>query len=435
MSDTIYAIASGLGTSAIAVVRVSGSRAIDAVKELCGKHLQPRIATLGSFRDPVSGALIDRGLAIWFPAPASFTGEDCLEFHIHGGRAVKMAMLRALARLSGFRIAEPGEFARRAFLNGKLDLTEAEGLADLLEADTDDQLQQALALSGGELKVRVDRWRSAIVHVLSIVSALIDFSDEDDVSTPERLPFIDLLREIKREMECVVGGASRGLIIKEGFRVAICGLPNAGKSSLINFLARRDVAIVSPIAGTTRDPIEVRLDLRGIPIVLIDTAGIRDDASDVEIEAIKRSHAFAETADLAIWLYDVREPGSRFPVVSSENILLVANKIDACSNRDDSVLGVSAISGQGIDGFLDEVYCRAEHAFGLRTSSIVSRERHKRALLDAAESLESAIDCVESVDIVADSLWRAARSLDRLVGKIDVEEILGAIFSQFCIGK
>ena len=308
--DTIFALSSGRGPAAIAVVRISGSGAGEALKRLTGKLPAPREAALARVRDPASGEAIDQALILWFPAPASETGEDTAELQLHGGRAVIAATLAALARLPGLRPAEAGEFTRRAFENGKLDLTAVEGLADLVAAETQGQRRQALRQLQGALGNRAEAWRQRLIQALALVEARIDFSDEADV--PEDLlgPALAIARELSGEIALALADGSRGERLREGLTVAIAGPPNAGKSTLLNRLAKREAAIVSPYAGTTRDVIEVHLDLGGWPVTLLDTAGIRESEDPVEMEGVRRARERAVGADLVLWVVDAADEGA-----------------------------------------------------------------------------------------------------------------------------
>src|SRR6185436_3917939 len=305
--ETIFALSSGRPPAAIAVVRISGPHAGAALKALIGRLPEPRQAALARVRDPGSGEAIDEALALWFPAPGSETGEDVAELQLHGGRAVIAAVLSALGRIDGLRAAEPGEFTRRAFENGKLDLTAVEGLADLIGAETEAQRRQAYRQLKGLLGQRAETWRTRLIEALALVEARIDFSDEADVPEDLIRPALKIVRELRDEIAEVLAGAGRGERLREGLVVAIAGPPNAGKSTLLNRIARREVAIVSPVAGTTRDVIEVHLDLDGYPVTLLDTAGIRDSADPVEQEGVRRARARAAEADLVLWVQDTKD--------------------------------------------------------------------------------------------------------------------------------
>jgi tRNA modification GTPase len=457
-NDTIVALASGLGRAAIAVIRISGPRARDVVDALCGGAPEPRRASLRRLRDPRSGALLDRGLVLWFEGPASFTGEDMVELHVHGSRAVVQSVIDAALTLDGTRLAEPGEFARRAFENGKLDLTEVEGLADLVNAETEAQRRQALAQAEGALRALYEGWRERLVRAQSLVEAGLDFADEGDV-----------VADVELKAETIVSGLllaitshladRRGERLRDGFRVVIAGPPNAGKSSLLNALARRDVAIVSEEAGTTRDVIEVHLNLGGIPVILIDTAGLREAEGKVEAEGIRRALARAEAADLVLWLVDATDPhwtpppdlrgsGSglgdvkfrRFPdaVPGKIGSIPVLNKIDLApdSRGENDAVAISAKTGEGLDRLVERLEREATFALeGSADQPALTRTRHRVELEAARAALERSGDKSLSPELKAEELRLAARHLGRLTGHIDVEEVLGAVFAEFCIGK
>src|SRR5499433_3509771 len=328
--DTIFALSSGRPPAAIAVVRISGPRARTALERLIGRVPQPRRASLARVRDPATGDVIDEGLALWFPGPNSETGEDIAELQVHGGRAVIAAVLAALAKLAGLRHAEAGEFTRRAFENGRMDLTAVEGLADLVAAETEAQRRQAYQQLTGLLGDRAETWRQRLIEALALVEAGIDFSDEDDVPKDMMARALELIRPLAEEIS--KAGAGQGERLREGLRVAIAGPPNAGKSTLFNRLARREAAIVSPYAGTTRDVIEVHLDLDGYPLTILDTAGIRDSGEPVEQEGIRRARASAAEADLVLWVTDVSAGGRMGTEMARLNEgsphWLIQNKID-----------------------------------------------------------------------------------------------------------
>src|SRR5450432_4096680 len=308
---TIFALSSGRGPAAIAVIRISGSRAGAALEALGVKIPSPRQASLARVRDPRSNDIIDEALILWFPAPASETGEDVAELQLHGGRAVIAAVLDALAGIEGLKPAEAGEFTRRAFENGKLDLTAVEGLADLVAAETQGQRRQAFRQMKGLLGTRAETWRQRLIQALALVEARIDFSDEADVPDNLLAPALAIAREMETEIAAALADGGRGGRLREGLVVAIAGPPNAGKSTLLNLLAKREAAIVSPYAGTTRDVIEVHLDLLGWPVTLLDTAGIRDTEDPVELEGVRRARERAAGADLVLWVVDASAPGAR----------------------------------------------------------------------------------------------------------------------------
>lgn len=424
--DTIYALSSGRPPAGVAVVRLSGPRALAVLESLAGRAIAPRVATLAALRDPSDGELIDRALVLGFPAPASFTGEDVAELHVHGGVAVVEALLRALGRIAGLRLAAPGEFSRRAFDNGKLDLTQAEGLADLIAAQTEAQRRLALAQAGGLLRDRAERWRAAIVRLLALVEAEIDFGDEDDVDAGSDRVAIAALRA---DIAHVLDDARVGERLRDGLAIAVIGAPNVGKSSLINALARRDVAIVSEIAGTTRDTIEVALDLGGVPATLIDTAGLRDTDDPVEAEGIRRARARAASADLVLHVSDRVDGGA--------DGQRVVNKIDSAGlapGHRGGVLYLSATTGAGLDTLEAWLIDWAANATRTDEPPLIARARHRAALAEAVARLDEALAEPDAV-LHAESLRLAARALGRVTGMVDVEELLGEIFGRFCIGK
>ena len=436
--DTIYALSSGRLPAAIAVVRISGSRARIGLETLAGKAPEPRRAARAIFRDPSTGAVIDDGLVLWFAGPASETGEDVAELHLHGGRAVVAAVFRVLGGLDGFRPAEPGEFTRRALFNGKLDLAAVEGLGDLVAAETEAQRRQAMAQFRGALSARVEAWRARLVEAMARLEAGIDFSDEGDVPSDLLRSAMKIARELASEIRAVLVDAPRGERLREGFVVTIAGPPNVGKSTLINRLAERDVAIVSAIPGTTRDAIEVALDLKGVPVVLVDTAGVRRSKDPIELEGVKRALARAASADLVLWLTEAGGP-SPAPPPGAKTIAVrsKADLVDSEAQRllqDKSIL-ISAKTGAGMARLLDLLTHEAEALGG--EPALVTRERQRMALAEALKRLESAVDIAASgkEEVVAEELRMAANALGRVTGRIGVEEVLGEIFRSFCIGK
>lgn len=439
LSDqTIFALATGPLPSAIAIVRVSGSRAGEVLTALTGSLPPPRRAVRCDLRSR-DGDLIDDGVALWFPTPASATGEDVAELHIHGSRAVAAALIKTLSAFEGVRPAEPGEFTRRGFENGKLDLTEAEGLDDLIHADTDAQRRQALRQLGGVLGDRARRWRDQIIEALALVEAGIDFSDEGDVADELMGPARAKIAELSAEIAEVLAEQGRGEKLRDGMVVAIAGPPNVGKSTLINRLARREVAIVSPHAGTTRDVIEVQLDLDGYPVTVIDTAGLRDSDDPVEQEGVRRARLRAAAADLVLWLSTATDASD--PDVKGPEVWRVRNKIDlatgevAESGPSQPVFRISAATGEGFADLLRELTRFAAQYFGSAEAGLITRDRHRRLLADAAVSLTRSLVPGLAEEIVAEELRASAHSLGRLLGRVDVEDVLGEIFGRFCIGK
>ena len=444
--DTIFALSSGRPPAAIAVVRISGPHAGAALQRLIGRMPEPRQAALARVRDPGSGETIDEALALWFPAPGSETGEDVAELQLHGGRAVIAAVLGVLGRIEGLRAAEPGEFTRRGFENGKLDLTAVEGLADLIYADTEAQRRQAYRHLKGLLGERAESWRARLIEALALVEARIDFSDEADV--PEGLigPALKIASELRGAIAEALAGAKRGERLRDGLVVAIAGPPNAGKSTLLNRIARRDVAIVSPLPGTTRDVIEVHLDLDGFPVTLLDTAGIRESNDPIEQEGVRRARARAAEADLVIWVQDVREKGTPDQFISgSAPTWRVQNKIDLLEQNNNKEISdssfntnfsISCETGHGIDQLVSALGRYAGTFFGAEPA-LIARERHRRLLEDTMSALDRALleGGMHREEIIAEELRFASANLGRLLGRVDVEHILDAIFRDFCIGK
>ncbi len=441
-AQTIYALASGRLPSAIAVVRLSGPQARVALEKLCGRLPVQRVATLATLRagdrEP-----IDESVALWFPAPHSATGEDVAEFQVHGGRAVVAALFEAFAAIEGLRPAEPGEFTRRAFENGKLDLTEAEGLDDLIHADTDRQRRQALRHLKGLLGAKAEDWRRQIIEASALIEAGIDFSDEGDVQQELLAPALRRIAALKAEIAETLSFAGRGERLRDGLIVAIAGPPNAGKSTLLNRLARREVAIVSPHAGTTRDVIEVHLDLDGYPVTLLDTAGMRDTDDPVEQEGVRRARERARHADLVLWLSDATagdsdQPPAELPTTDAP-VWIVRNKCDlagGAANQRGARFAISAAQGEGLPELITALVEFARDYFGAGEAALVSRARHRDLLRATVEALGRAEAAAErGEELLAEELRIAIHSLGRLTGRVDVEDILDVIFREFCIGK
>lgn len=448
MADTIYALSTARGRAGIAVVRVSGPQAGAALTALAGRLPAPRYARLARLRDPADGSEVDHALVLWFPGPNSETGEDMAEFHLHGGPAVIAGTLEALGRVPGLRPAQAGEFVRRSFDNGKLDLSAVEGLADLIAAETAAQRRQALRQVAGGLAARVEAWRTRLVRAMAHLEAGIDFADEavpDDLETGVRAEILALQAELAAALE----DGGRGERLRTGLNVAIIGPPNAGKSSILNALARRDVAIVSAQAGTTRDVIEVQLDLGGYPVTLADTAGLRALAAeggqeDIEAEGMRRAARRAAEADLTLAVFDLREARDLDPTVLrhlTTDSLIVLNKIDlgcpARAPRADGipVLSVSAKTGQGLDALVARLTAFAAQSLEAPgETAAMTRARHREAVTAAADALGRAAGAGE-VALMAEDLRLAARALGRITGRVDVEDLLDVIFRDFCIGK
>jgi tRNA modification GTPase len=451
--STIFALSSGRPPAAIAVVRVSGPRAGLALEKLIGRLPEPRRAALARVRDPASGEAIDEALALWFPAPRSETGEDVAELQLHGGQAVIAGVLDALATIEGCRPAEAGEFTRRAFENGRLDLTAVEGLADLIAAETQAQRRLAFRQLKGLIGDRAEAWRRRLIEALALVEARIDFSDEADV--PEDLlgPALYAAQQLRDEIVGVLADGRRGERLRDGLVVAIAGPPNAGKSTLLNRLARREAAIVSPHAGTTRDVIEVHLDLDGYPMTLLDTAGIRDSAEPVEQEGVRRARERSAAADLVLWVIDPSAGGlaaNGCPEnFANAEVWLIRNKIDrvdvsscaskakASSSKYGFIQSISALTGAGMEALTAALSGYAKAYFAATESALITRARHRRALEETVAALDRAVtpDHAHDEELIAEDLRSAATTLGRLTGRVDVEDILDVIFRDFCIGK
>jgi tRNA modification GTPase len=434
MTDTIFAPATAAGRAAVAVVRLSGPGTAGAVRALAGRLPAARRASLRHLKD-AKGVAIDEALVLWMPAPRSYTGEDSAEFHVHGGPAVVAALVAALAG-QGLRLAEPGEFTRRAFEHGKLDLAQAEGVADLVDAETEGQRRQALAQLGGRLSGVQARWRDGLVRASAMLEAAVDFPDEElpaDVAGRAR-PILEILAD---ELEAAAADVIRGEQVREGFRIALLGAPNAGKSTLLNVLAKREAAIVSATPGTTRDIIEVPMVLGGYKVIVADTAGLRKTEDEIEAEGVRRAEAWAESAGLRVWLVDgYGDPDPEVP---------------ASLERGDIVLLTKRDLGEGLDGLPGEPFTAKspndvawlERAL---TETVVealsgsefpaaTRLRHRELLSEAATRLRHALAEDNALELAAEDVRLAARALDRITGRIDPEEVLGRIFATFCIGK
>jgi tRNA modification GTPase len=438
LNDTIFALASAPGRAGVAVWRLSGPGAGAAFVALARRPLPaPRTAQRIELCDPRTGEQIDDGLALWFPAPASFTGEDVIELHLHGGGAVAAAVSDALAALPGLRLAEPGEFTRRAFEHGKMDLTAAEGLADLVDAETAAQRRQARRQMAGALGRLYDGWRARLIAATARFEAEIDFSDED-LPAGLRDQVAAEVGRIAAEIAAHLDDGHKGEILRGGVSVAIVGPPNAGKSSLLNRLARREAAIVSETAGTTRDVIEVHLDLGGYPVVLADTAGLREAGDAVEQEGVRRALARAEAADLRLVVLD----GATWPAIDAatravmdDSAIVVVNKTDlGLVLADPGVIGVSAKTGLGLDALDAALGAAVAGRYAPAETPALTRARHRQALQDCTAALARFV-AAGAPELAAEDLRLAARALGRITGRIDVEDILDVIFAEFCIGK
>ena len=439
---TIFALSSGRPPAAIAVVRVSGPRAREAITALGGKLPEPRRAALRRLRHPETGAVLDEALVLWFPAPNTETARTWPSCICTGAGRWSPPCRPRSARCPGFRPAEAGEFTRRAFENGRLDLTAVEGLADLVFAETEAQRAQAMRQLSGALGTQAERWREKLIGALALVEARIDFSDEADV--PENLvaPALHAARELIEEIEKTLDDGHRGERLRDGLTVAIAGPPNAGKSSLLNRLARREAAIVSPYPGTTRDVIEVHLDLGGYPVMLLDTAGVRESDDPVEQEGVRRAQARAAAADLVLWVEDASRGGKDDHQRKSErkNEWFIRNKIDLLDSatkqlpESDQSYEISALTGAGLDQLVAALARFAGDTLASGEPALVTRERHRAALQETVEALRRAVGAGQE-ELIAEELRLAARALGRLTGRVDVEDILDVIFRDFCIGK
>ncbi|MCU4182692.1 tRNA uridine-5-carboxymethylaminomethyl(34) synthesis GTPase MnmE [Bosea sp. BH3] len=429
---TIVALSSASGRAGVAVVRISGPRVRFALETVAGKLPEPRQAVLRRLRDG-DDAIIDTALVLFFPTPASFTGEDVAEFHIHGSRAVLARLLAALTALPGVRLAEAGEFTRRAFEAGKLDLAAVEGLADLIDSETEWQRKQALRQMDGALGRFTAGWRAKLVEAMSLLAAELDFSDEGDVGGPLQEQALMLAGDVLTSLRQALGSFGMGERVREGFVVVLAGPPNAGKSSLLNALAQRDVAIVSPIAGTTRDALEVRLDLAGLPVILIDTAGLRDSVDPIEAEGVRRARALVERADLVLGLRDI--DSAPYQIADDVPVLRIAAKSDLPGKVLSGELAISVKSGEGLTELLAAIVERLGK-LDQGEPALLTRERHRAAVADAIVALERAVRADhDQGELLAEDMRLAVVALERLVGRIDVEDVLDQLFSGFCIGK
>ena len=441
---TIFALSTGPGLSGLAVIRISGKDVIKTIKQLTNSELpKPRVAVFKKFKDS-KNQVIDEGILIWFPAPNSYTGEDMAEFHVHGSKAVIDAVYRELSQVQNCRLAEPGEFTKIAFINGKINLLKAEGISDLISSETEIQRQQAVKLMSGKSSEKFESVRSKLIKILSYVEAKIDFPDED---LPENI--LDNIKidvqDIIKELEKIINDQKVGERIREGFKVAIIGPANAGKSSLLNYLADRDVAIVSEIAGTTRDVIEAHLNLDGYPVIISDTAGIRDSKDEIEKKGIKLSLKRADDADLKIIILEPKSADFKhfFKYLLDDRSILIVNKMDHENIEVDEEINklnpiyISIKKNINLDSLVNEVKKNLENKFITTTDIFITRSRHRESIINCINHLNKFYDksSLEDFDKGAEDLRLAIRHLGSIVGKVDVEEILGSIFNDFCIGK
>ena len=442
---TIYALASGSGISGVAVIRVSGDNVKRVIRLLTGKELpSPRVATLRKINNINTSELIDEGIIIWFPGPESYTGEDMAEFHVHGGKAVILAIQNQISKIENCRLAEPGEFTKLAFQNGKINLLKAESIADLISAETEIQRLQAVKIMQGNSSDKFNELREKLIKILSYVEAKIDFPDED---LPE-----DKIKQIRNnsskvlyEIIKILNDQKVGEIVREGFKIAIVGPTNAGKSSLLNNLANREVAIVSEIAGTTRDVIETHLNIDGYPVVISDTAGIRESKDEIEKKGIKLSLKKAEKADLKLVVVDARniDLSGFLNDLLKDNAILVVNKSDLLKEKLHSQITkfkhvlISLKKNSNIEKLISEIKNNLKDKFIFDEDILITRERHRQHLMQCSDHLKSFLQKNDKKDFdkAAEDLRLATRHLGMIVGKVDVEEILGSIFNDFCIGK
>tara|TARA_Y100000590_G_scaffold271495_1_gene304804 strand:+ start:1114 stop:2445 length:1332 start_codon:yes stop_codon:yes gene_type:complete len=442
---TIYALSSGPGISGVAIVRISGPEASEVIKLLTGKEIpKPRMATLRKINNINTSKLIDEGIVIWFPGPESYTGEDMAEIHVHGSKAVVLALQNEISKINNCRIAEPGEFTKIAFQNGKINLLKAESIADLISAETEIQRLQAVKIMKGKSSEKFNQLRDKLLKLLSFIEAKIDFPDED--LPDENINKIkkdskDVFNEIKK----ILDDQKVGEIIREGFKIAIVGPTNAGKSSLLNNLSNREVAIVSEIAGTTRDVIEVHLNIDGYPVIISDTAGIRNSKDEIEKKGIKLSLNKAENADLKLVVVDAKNidlSGFLNDLIKNDSILVV-NKSDLLKKKLDRKIAkldhvlISLKDNLNIDKLISKIKNNIKNKFISEEDIIITRERHRQHLVQCAVHLKSFSEKNDKKDFdkAAEDLRLATRHLGMIVGKVDVEEILGSIFNDFCIGK
>ena len=442
---TIYALSSGPGISGLAVVRVSGSQSKVIMNSIIEGDIKPRVATLKKIRKINSREVIDEGIILWFPGPKSYTGDDMLEFHVHGSRAVIDALLNEISKIEKCRVAEPGEFTKNAFQNGKISLLEAESIGDLISSETEIQRRQAVDIMSGIQGKKYEGWREKLLKVLSNIEAKIDFPDEDlpqNILSNIKNTTLTVSQEIKKALD----DKKVGERIREGFKISILGPSNAGKSSLLNYLSRRDVAIVSEIAGTTRDVLETHLNLDGYPVILSDTAGIRDAKDEIEKRGIKLALKKFENADLNIVVIEPKSgyfTGVLKGLISSENTILVINKSDLAPEaefenyKNLNPIIISVKEEKNLDKLILEIRNRLKNKFLSTADTIITRERHRQHLIQCLSYLNSFKEKkdIQEFDKAAEDLRLATRHLGMIVGKIDVEEVLGSIFNDFCIGK
>ncbi|MEO0328085.1 MAG: tRNA uridine-5-carboxymethylaminomethyl(34) synthesis GTPase MnmE [Pseudomonadota bacterium] len=431
--DTIVGLSSGALPSGIAILRVSGPACEKIVQALKCDLPVARAAKLSRFLDPESGDLLDQGLLLWFPASSSFTGEDCLELHLHGSRAVVYKLLSVLSGMETVRLAEAGEFSRRAFENGKFDLTEIEGIADLIGAETEEQRKLALDQMQGSLRKLYEDWRSRLIRAQALIEAELDFSDEDDVPDDTSVAVRDIILALNSEILRHLTDNRAGEIIRDGFRVVVMGKPNVGKSSLLNHLAKREVAIVTEQAGTTRDILDVHLDIGGYAVILSDTAGLRETDDIVELEGIRRAHAASRLADFIIQLCPSDTEDKQIEGLTSPVLRLISK--DDKGDREPG-RSISVKTGHGIDQLIEMISLQIEKQLNMSENALMTRERHRFAISECHENIKQLLDgSVMASELKAELLRSAAANLGKVIGRVDVEDLLDVIFSEFCVGK
>ncbi|MDC3035778.1 tRNA uridine-5-carboxymethylaminomethyl(34) synthesis GTPase MnmE [Candidatus Pelagibacter sp.] len=442
---TIYALSSGPGVSGVAIIRISGPETSEALKLLTNRPVpKPRVATLRKINNINTSELIDEGIVLWFPGPESYTGEDMAEIQVHGGKAVVLSVQNEISKVKNCRLAEPGEFTKLAFLNGKINLLKAESISDLISAETEIQRIQAIKIMNGKSSKKFNQLRENLLKILSYVEAKIDFPEED--LPEENLKIIKKnSSDVLKEIEKILNDQKVGEIIREGFKIAIVGPTNAGKSSLLNHLSNREVAIVSEIAGTTRDVIETHLNIDGYPVIISDTAGIRDSKNEIEKKGIKLSLKKAENADLKLVVVDAKsiDLSGFLNDLLKDNAILVVNKLDLIKDKLDPKISklnhvqISLKDNLNIEKLINKIKDNLKHKFISEEDILITRERHRQHLLQCVEHLKNFLDKNNKNDFdkAAEDLRLATRHLGMIVGKVDVEEILGSIFNDFCIGK
>jgi len=445
-NQTIYALSTVMGKSGVAVIRISGNDALNAVEAMTDiniKTIKPRYAYFTNLYSAQERSLLDKCLLLYFKAPFSFTGEDIVELQIHGSRAVISGVLLSLSRLIGFRLAEPGEFSKRAFYNGKMDLTQAEGLADLIDAETAEQQKYAMRQMEGGLKNLYESWREELLTVMAYLEAYIDFPDED-IPQDTVFKLESTVFKLTEKISAHLSEDNIGERLREGFRVVIVGPPNAGKSSLLNAVVNREAAIVSNIAGTTRDAVDVHLDLKGYPVMFTDTAGLREVEDAIEKKGIEIAYRKIEEADMVICLFDASQDSvhifDNLKKTISAKMILVANKADCltetqlCELRRQDSLIISAKKRQGLDILLETITAKIENRFTSNSNLLITRARYREALNETLASLKQ-FNLKKEIELAAEDIRLAARSLGKITGRIEVDDILDKIFGSFCIGK